>query len=211
MERTAALGFSVHSGLAAVVATAGPAESPTLLHRGRIELIDNRLAGVAQPYHRAVALNDLTSAAAFVRKCADEARKLARIGIAAAVSECANRGYTVVACAVTLSSGRMLTSLEKILKAHPAIHTAEGEHFRRAVMEAAEELALPVLKVKAREVPALAAERFRLTSKGLDSHLAACGKQVGPPWQQDQKLAYMAAWLALADTAGVVMKQVAAR
>ena len=51
--QTAALGFRVKSGWAAVVLLTDTAHSPQLSDANRIELCDPRLPGTRQPYHAA--------------------------------------------------------------------------------------------------------------------------------------------------------------
>jgi hypothetical protein len=52
-DQTAALGFRVKSGWAAVVLLTGSGRSPDLLHVGRIELYDSQCPRTRQPYHAA--------------------------------------------------------------------------------------------------------------------------------------------------------------
>ncbi len=62
--RPAALGFSVHTGWAALVALSGPADAPQVVDRRRIELIDGPDADAARfLYHLASEL-DLPAARA---------------------------------------------------------------------------------------------------------------------------------------------------
>ena len=49
--RTAAIGFSAHSGWAAMVVLGGTTAAPNLLDRSRVTLIDDRDPEAKQPYH----------------------------------------------------------------------------------------------------------------------------------------------------------------
>jgi hypothetical protein len=80
------------------------------------------------------------------------------------------------------------------------MHTAEGEFFREVLVGAAEQCALPVTRVKEREIWDRATSLFRLPVADLQARIDALGKTLGPPWRQDEKLASLAAWIALAES-----------
>ena len=66
----------------------------------------------------------------------------------------------VVGAAVLLASGRSLPPLEKILAAHPLIHTAEGEFFRHTVSQACEDLQISVTAIRQRDLDERAKAAF---------------------------------------------------
>ena len=86
------------------------------------------------------------------------------------------------------------------------IHTAEGEFFRNAIVRACEQLRLPFIRIKERELWSVAQESFGFPSERLQGHLAVMGKTAGPPWTQDQKLAALAAWIALSKTPTIALR-----
>jgi hypothetical protein len=57
---------------------------------------------------------------------------------------------------------------------------------------------LPVTGVPERDLWDRAATVLRLPAAELRPRVAELGRPCGPPWAQDQKLAAVAAWLALA-------------
>jgi len=181
----AALGFRAHSGWAALVVVAGSIESPRILERRRIVIADPEMAGSKQPYHAAAGLQ-LPQAEALVRKAVESSRALAQEAILARLKALRSQGHEVSGCGVLVGSGKTLPALEKILAAHPLLHTAEGEMFRDVLIWAAKECGLPVIGVR---------------EKNLDSALlqriASLGKLIGPPWTQDQKYATVAAFMTL--------------
>src|SRR5262249_60585597 len=83
------------------------------------------------------------------------------------------------AVGVVAWGSRLPDSLEAILAAHPFVPAAEGELFRRALLDAAGARGLLVPAEAACE----AVERIE--------------RPAGPPWARDQKLAAAAGWLAL--------------
>ncbi|MGH9662725.1 MAG: hypothetical protein ACRD96_29515, partial [Bryobacteraceae bacterium] len=168
-----ALGFRVHSGWAAVVAVS---ESREVLDRWRIEIADPKIPGSVQPYHAAQP-RKIAAASDYLRRCEESASRLALEALTALVAEVPG----VTAAGVLVSSARPLPPLESILASHPLLHTAEGVHFREAVIRAAERLGLRVSRVVERGV-------------AVDPGLDAAGRALGPPWRQDQKLAATAAW-----------------
>jgi hypothetical protein len=187
----AAIGFRAHSGWAALVAVAGSVDHPTVLLRRRIEIADQPVRGPFQPYHQAREL-ELNAAVEFLRDCADSARALARHAVQAAINEL--RGYRVAGCGILLGSGRPAATLEATLRSHPAIHTAEGEFFRAAMMQGCEACGLRCNGVREKEIMQTSAAAFG----DVQPRLTGLGKLIGPPWQQDQKYAALLGWLVLA-------------
>ena len=195
--RRAALGLRAHSGWAALVVVAEPPRSPTVIDRRRIELADPGIPGSKQPYHAAEGM-DLKEAAKLVRRCTDEARRLARRAFRAALDDLRERGLDVVGCGILLGSGRPATTLAATLAAHALIHTAEGELFRDALTHASEHCDLAVTGVRERELYARGAAELRIPVEELRRRVTELGRPLGPPWRQDQKHAALVGWLTLA-------------
>lgn len=173
---------------------AAPAGAVTLLARRRIELIDRD--SPKQPFHAAEGL-PLRNAEAMVKRSTDCARRLALAALRSAISDLQTQGYTVVASGLLRSAARPLPALEEILESHALIHTAEGELFREALSYASEQCGVPVTSVKEREVFARASTALGMAGDELKRRLAELGRQLGPPWREDQKLATLVAWFAL--------------
>ncbi len=181
----AALGFRTHSGWAAMVAVTGTSRQPRVIDRRRIIIADPETPGSKQPYHAAADL-PFAEAELLVRTSIESSRAWAREAVSAAVEALRSRGYQVTRCGLLTGSGRELPELENILASHALIHTAEGEMFRDAVAWAARACGLSLTTVREKE---LTAESLR--------DIASLGKQIGPPWTQDQTFATVAAILAL--------------
>ena len=90
-------------------------------------------------------------------------------------------------------AGKPLPELAKILAAHPLIHTAEGVFFRNVLVIACGACGLNVIRTTEREVLDECAAALRITGAELQSRLSAMGKEMGPPWTQDEKLSAAAA------------------
>jgi len=193
-----ALGLRAHSGWAALVALVGPPAAPTVVDRRRIEMADASIEGSKQPYHEAEDKKP-KEAERIVARCIDSSRALAREALSAVVRELRGRDHEVAGCGLLLASGRALPEdVHAILASHALIHAAEGEMYRDALRRASEQLSLRVTGVRERDVLARTAEVTGRPAAELQRRVAEMGRSLGPPWRQDEKLATLAAWVALA-------------
>ena len=197
VERVA-LGFSVHTGWAAVVAvSAASADSIRIVDRQRLEMIPaTDPAGSRFVYHAA---RELPPAAAekLVQDSLERARTRAREALAAAVEGLRAGGHPPVACALVGGNAGPPLSLESILRNHSAVHAAEGALFRNAVRSASEALGLPVAEVRSRELVARAARALGLPPSRVPERLSRMGLEAGRPWSKDQKDGTLVALVAL--------------
>ncbi len=130
--------------------------------------------------------------------CATVSERLAFTAIEEVVRELEGRGHRVVGSAVLLAAGRPLPPLAKILGSHPLLHTAEGQFFRNAVIQACQRLKLAVVETRERELEAQAKIAFGPTASQVQRRIATLGSSIGPPWTKDHKAAALAALIALA-------------
>jgi hypothetical protein len=191
----AALGMRAHSGWATLAVIAGPVRAPAVIERGRIDLVDSGVPGARQPYHAAAM--EPGEAAAIVRRCTEEAERLALQALRATIKRLRAAGHDVVGCAILAGSGRPLTTLAQILASHALIHTAEGELFRNALRHAGERCELLITEVREHELYERAALQLGLSGDELRERMTEFGRTIGPPWRQDEKNAALAAWMAL--------------
>ena len=198
MPASAALGFRAHSGWTAAVAVGGSPARPVVLDRRRIETCDAAIHGSRQPFHAAEQLS-FEKAEALIRQCRESSTLLATRAVTAMVAQLTQNGHAVVGAGILFASGRPLPPLAAILRSHALIHTAEGEFFREVLVHASEHCSLPVTKIKEREIRERGAILLRLPPADLQQLIDGLGKSLGPPWRQDEKLASMAAWIALAE------------
>jgi hypothetical protein len=199
--KPAAIGCRAHSGWAALVIVAGPVDSPKILDRRRIVIADPTIAGSKQPYHTAEQL-PFKQAEKLVTRCTERSRALARQELRAAVEHARSSGHEVAGCGIVLASGRPLPDLAATLASHAFIHTAEGELFRNVIADASREMNVPVTGVKERELLERASAVLGKSDTELQSYLQKMGRELGPPWTQDEKCATLAAWLAFAAASG---------
>src|ERR1700720_710961 len=133
--KQAALGFRVHSGWTAVDALALENSEPRVLARQRTHLVETFTYYFRQPYHTAKRMG-VEKGGGFVSGVVSEAKRLAEEAIRSLQTSLRRENYEVEHCGLLLASGRGLPSLDKILASHALIHTADGELFREALLEA---------------------------------------------------------------------------
>lgn len=190
----AALGFSVHIGRAAVVAVGGTGAAPEIIAKTGIQVAATFEEGAV--FHMGQEL-PLDEAKALVRDSERRFTARARDAIAAFAAQL---GAEVVAAGMVAAPAKALPPVESILKAHPLVHAAEGELYRRVFAEAAAALGAAPTRMPADTLAKRAAAAAGLTPAKLAARLAAMGKASGRPWAADQKQATLAAWLALASS-----------
>jgi len=197
--RRSALGFSVHTGWAAVVAVAGePRDPPSLVDRRRIELIAGAdPAGPRFVFHVAREL-PIEEARRFVRESERRALAAARLELGATLAALASQGLRPVACGLARRNRATPLTLEAILASHSLVHAAEGALYRDALRGAAEEAGVAVAEIPPTELAARASTALGVPGREVARVLARTGKAAGSPWAKDQKEAYLAACVALA-------------
>jgi len=186
----------MHSGWGVLVAVTRDADGLEVLDRRRIVVADPEAPGAIQPYHHAARLQ-LPESEKHLARCVATSTSLASVVLSEVIRELSERRYRVAGCAVLLASGRPLPPLEKILAAHPLIHTAEGEFFRRSVSLACESLKIPVTAIRERDLEECARIAFGKAASRLQQNIATLGSTIGPPWTRDHKAAVFAGLLLL--------------
>ncbi|MFZ1975876.1 MAG: hypothetical protein WAU89_23745 [Candidatus Acidiferrales bacterium] len=195
--KSAALGFRAHSGWTALVALCVTKGVPSVLARQRLHLVETFTYRFRQPYHTAEKM-PADEAQAFISRAETEAQRLASRAIHELKESLLAQGYELKRCGLVLASGRALPPLPQILASHALIHTADGELFRRAILDASAQNGLANATIREREILTEASRVLRIKPNDLTRRIAELGKPLGPPWSQDEKLASLVAWLALA-------------
>jgi hypothetical protein len=195
--QTVAVGFRVHSGWAAVVVLCGPWETPVVVERRKIQLVETFTYSFRQPYHTAEKMLR-EDAIKFIRGVQSEAKRLALSSLRALQKDLAEADFKIAGGTLLLASGRALPRLEQILASHALIHTADGELFRAGLRAACGRCNLPLEGIREKELFAMASKALCVQPAVLKRRVAAFGKALGPPWSQDEKFAALGAWLTLA-------------
>ena len=182
------------TGWAALVVVAGEGARPEVVLRGRAELRDRGGRVRRNVYHVARTL-DLAAAAALVEAAERIATEQAAAAFERTLREATDEGAVVRSCAVVVGAFAG-ARLESLLASHALVHAAEGRLYQRALLRGAEAPSTP--------------QPFRLGRSGTRARLRRrrgdkprhrideLRREVGPPWARDQKLAALAAWIALA-------------
>lgn len=191
----AALGFQVHIGWSAVVAVGGSPDEPEILGKTRIDVAFTFDEGAV--FHKGQEL-PLEEAKVLVR---DSERKFAERARSGLTAFTAGLGAKVVAAGMAAAEEKKLPPFEAILKAHPMVHAAEGELYRRVFADAGAAVGARPARVPADVLEKRLATATGLTPARIAARLAAVGKASGKPWAAPQKQAALAAWLALATAA----------
>jgi hypothetical protein len=196
VKPAAALGFRVHSGWAALVALSLDGRSPLVLQRQRPHLVKTFTYEFRQPFHTAEK-KPLDEARAFVSNALAEARHLATRTVESARGDLQKQGYKLDRCGLLLASGRQLPELAQILRSHALIHTADGELFRNALLDASKSCGLTVFTTKENELLESASRTLQQPYQELMARLGDASSGLGAPWTQDEKFSALVAWLAL--------------
>jgi hypothetical protein len=175
------IGVSDHGGWAVLVTVA---RDGTLLDRRRVELVDDNLPALPQhhegqmlPPDEAVALVER------VRVSAERHAVLALDAVATAVQP-------ILGVALRNCPPLPPTIAER-LKDYRARNVADWVMYRNALAAAAAARGWPVHWYDAKKVFAAASQALRVES--FDAHFLDLRRTVGPPWNQDHRLAMAAA------------------
>jgi hypothetical protein len=188
-----ALGFSLHTGWAAVVAIIRGGDGIEAVFRRRMDLMPVPNSDSRFVYHRAAEVS-LEEAAVLVQ----EARAVIREAARRAIREMlASAKLEIRAAGVPAAMKTQPKDLSKILASHALIHAAEGQLFRDAVLEGCRSNGVAAVCMGTRELWPKAAEVSGIEEVRLRGIVDAMGKTIGPPWTADQKIATAAGLVAL--------------
>lgn len=195
-ERKAAIGCRAHTRWAALLVVAGGLARLEVIFRGRVELADPTGRVRRNVYQAARTLNPAEAA---VR--VDAAERIAAEQAAAAlprtVRAARDRGCVARSCAVVVGAFAG-APLESILASHALAHAAEGRLYQAALLQGAKRLGLNAVAVPKRTIWEDAESALGSTREELQQWINQLRRELGPPWAQDQKLAALAASIALA-------------
>lgn len=185
----AALGFRAHTGWAAAVAVTPDWH---VIERRRLSYEPEVTRFI---FHHAAEV-PAASAGALIEMARAQAFEKARDEIETLIAVVQSKGKTVVAAGVPGGNNRLPDVLSEILAVHSRIHAAEGAFYRDVLADACAHMDVRVKRMPERELWIPASKRPGSTENPMRIRIAALGKQLGPPWGEDQKLATLAAFAA---------------
>ena len=188
----AALGFRVKSGWAAAVLLTGPARSPQLCDVRRIDLSDPRLPETRQPYHGA--MGKLETDTTKINRRVRVVRSMTQQSITTLIGGYRQKGHTITRASLVVGSQLDPAS---IANPHIRAHGFEGQLFRSMIEEALQTCRIRTEVLVERHAYAQAAVKFKESNENVRRMIQNFGQATLGPWCAEQKLAALAAWLAL--------------
>jgi hypothetical protein len=178
------IGVSDHGGWAVLVTVS---RAGTLLDRRRVELVDDSLPAI--PHHHEAQRLPTDEAVALVERVRVSAEKHAAL----ALDSVAMAVQPILGIALRDYPQLPPTIAERI-KDYRARNVADWVMYRKALATAAEARGWPVHFYDAKTV--LGAASHALHIENFDAHFLDMRRAVGPPWNNDHKLAMAAAIVA---------------
>ncbi|MBV8172788.1 MAG: hypothetical protein JO219_12750 [Candidatus Eremiobacteraeota bacterium] len=175
------IGVSDHGGWAVLVTVA---RDGTLLDRRRVELVDESLPSI--PHHHECQLLPVDEAVALVERVRVSAEKHAVLALDAVTSVVPSiLGVALRSCP------QLPPTIAERIKDYRARNVADWVMYRRALASAAEARGWPIYWYDAKTVLDSATRALRATN--FDAHFLQTGREIGPPWNKDHRLAMAAA------------------
>jgi hypothetical protein len=194
-SQTAALGFRVKSGWAAVVLLTGPPHSPQLSDVRRVELSDPRLPETRQPYH--AAMGKLETDPGKINRRERVVRCTAQQSIATLLASYRRKGYRIKRAGLVVGSQIDPTT---VANPHIRAHALEGQLFRSVMEESLQNNRIRTDILLERDAYARVAAQLKQSNDDVRRAIGNLGRMIpaaAGPWRAEQKLAAVAALFAL--------------
>ncbi len=187
------IGLRAKTGRAIAVVLGGPPESPVVLLKTEIKLVDPKLPATAQPYHVILDLpwDEWPRA---VRKSAQAIERVASKALGSLTDEQLANGRKVIGVGIVGAPDR---DLAHIGNPHIRAHAAEGVLFRQVLDIGAASNGLKWQAFSDRDFDKTAAVLLGAKHLKVKQSLDALRQRLPAPWRKDEKQAAMAAWIAL--------------
>lgn len=157
-----------------------------------------------EPYHVAAEMAGGASgdAPADVAAAVAEGRKrqeaMAVAGLEGVLRRLRDEGFEPALAALLVNRAGWITDLLRYslsMADHPPV--AEGLAVREALRFAFGRCGVPATEMDEKSLPEVASAVLQLSPAALDARLKALGATAGRPWRKEQKLACLAAWVAV--------------
>jgi hypothetical protein len=172
---------------------AGPAGSPQAVDRRVIALSDPAVPDSSQPYHALLELSE-REGAKLEKRLVGIVEERTRRSIGELLETYRARSREPSRAALAVGS---LTDPAGIGNPHIRAHALEGRLFRTALERALRPHGLPCSVLVEREAYSKAAGVLGRSEGELKRAVTELGRPLGGPWRADEKIAALAAWMAL--------------
>jgi len=189
--QTAALGFRVKSGWAAAVLLTGSARSPQLCDVQRIDLSDPQLPETRQPYH--AGMGRLETDTKKISRRVDVVRRITKKSIAKLLAGYRQQNFTIKRAALVVGSQ---IDPRSVANAHIRAHALEGQLFRSVLQRSLHGHGIRTEVLLEREAYGKAVE-LKQSNENVRRMIQNFGRDTEAPWRAVEKLAAVAAWVAL--------------
>jgi hypothetical protein len=189
----AGLGFRVKSGWAMAVLVAGPSAAPKLIQCRAVLLSDPKNPQSKQPYHAALELPE-KEAKAVAQKLTKVVKDAAKKSVRELLKQANELKYEVRGAGLVVGS---LVDPATLHNEHIRAHGLEGQLFRTALERAlaAQKISCKVLLEKSAYTTASLA--LRKSPAEARRTIGSLGDVREGSWRAEEKLAALAAWMAL--------------
>lgn len=188
-----ALGFRVKSGWATAVLLAGPSNALRLVSCQSILLCDPEVPQSKQPYHAVLGLsgNEAQALTTIWRRVVASAAKKS---VEELLKQAGSEDYRVTGAGLVVGS---LVDPRTLHNEHIRAHGLEGQLFRTALEDALRERNLPYQVLVEKDALATASALLQLSVLRARKRIARLGESHDGTWRAEEKLAALAAWMAL--------------
>jgi hypothetical protein len=189
---TAALGFRVKSGWAAVVLLSDVIDSPGLYDNRVIDLSDSRFPETRQPYH--AAMGKLETDAKKTSRWLTIVQRVTERSITKLLADYRRNGYAITHASLVVGSQ---VDPATIANPHIRAHALEGQLFRSALEEALNAHGIRTGVLLERDAYVTAGAQLKKSCDDVRQTIQNLGRSSDGPWRAEQKVAAIGAWLAL--------------
>lgn len=168
--------------------------SPTLVRCAPALLSDPQVPATKQPYHAALELPP-KEAKATAQKLVKLVSAAAQHSVKELLEEAAEAGYDVQGAGIVVGS---LADPASLRNEHIRAHGLEGQLFRTVLEDAFESRGIRCSVFVEKEAYARASEKLGCTEEAARRAVARIGESHEGSWRAEEKMAALAAWVALA-------------
>jgi len=170
----------------------GPARSPHLCDVQRIDFSDPQLPETRQPYH--AAMGRLETDTKKISRRVDVVRRITEKSIAKLLAGYRQQNFTIKRAALVVGSQ---IDPRSVANAHIRAHALEGQLFRSVLQESLHAHCIVTDVLIERDAYARAAVQLKQSNENVRWAIQKFGRDRKAPWRAEQKLAAVAAWVAL--------------